>query len=93
MGGAAPVLLLLGGALLVGFGALLLFRALNRLQRAGAFGSLYWRSFRHFPGYRLRSLRPLGIAIVGVALLCAGCLVLYVGVTSFYGDRLYHPSG
>lgn len=87
------MLLLLGGALLTVFGGLVLVRALRRLQRAGALGSLYWRSFRHFAGYRLRSLRPLGIGLVGLALLGAGLLALYLGMTSFYGDRLYHLSG
>ncbi|MEA2684059.1 MAG: hypothetical protein QOK05_2387 [Chloroflexota bacterium] len=93
MGGAGPLLLLAAGALMAVSGALLVSASLRRLRRVGAFGSLYWRSFRQFAGYRLRTLRPLGSGLLGVALIAVGLLALYLGVISFYGNRLYHPAG
>jgi hypothetical protein len=92
MGEAGPIVLLVGGSVLVGVGATITLRSMRRLRRAGAFGSLYWRSFRHFAGYRLRTLRPLGATLVGLALVGAGLLAVYAGVTSFYSTRLGHLS-
>lgn len=92
MADAGPIVLLVGGAMVAGLGATMTLRSMRRLHRAGAFGSLYWRSFRQFAGYRLRSLRPLGATVVGLILLAAGLVAVYAGLTSFYGTRLGHLS-
>lgn len=84
--------MLTGGALTAVAGALVVRRALRRLRRVGAFGALYWSSFRHFAGYRLRSLRPLGAMLLGIVLLAAGLVAVYAGLTSFYTTRLGHIS-
>jgi hypothetical protein len=88
MADAGPIALLVGGAVVAAAGATITLRSMRRLRRAGAFGSLYWRSFRQFAGYRLRSLRPLGATLVGLTLLAAGLVAVYAGLTSFYSTRL-----
>lgn len=83
-----PLLLILAGLLLAVSGGVLVSRSLNRLQRAGALSALYWASFRHYRGYRLRSLRPAGGALLGVMLVGGGLASVYLGLTGFYAARL-----
>jgi hypothetical protein len=88
-----PLALLVAGVLLVASGALLLSRSTRSLQRAGAFRSVYWASFRRFAGYRLRALRPLRGALVGAVMVAVGLAALYVGIEGFYAARLGGLSG
>ena len=87
------MLLLAAGILLVVSGLMLVSRCLRQLQRAGAFGSLFWASFRRFAGYRLRSLSPVGGVLLGIAMVSAGLGALYLGVVGFYAGRLGGLSG
>ena len=93
MDAVGPVGLLVGGIAMVAAGMALFSRSLRRLRRAGAFGGLFWSSFRNFAAYRLRSLRPAGGLLLGLTLVAGGLAALYVGLTSFYASRLGHLSG
>ena len=93
MGQAGTLLLLVAGILLVVSGVRLVLRSLRQLQRTGAFGSLFWASFRRFAGYRLRSLSPVGGVLLGIAMVAAGLSALYLGVVGFYAGRLGSLSG
>ena len=93
MGQAWPLLLLVAGLLLVVSGLMLVSRSLRQLQRTGAFGSLFWASFRRFAGYRLRSLSPVGGVLLGIAMVATGLGALYLGVVDFYAGRLGGLSG
>ncbi len=93
MPGGQPLLEIAGGAAVAVAGIVLASRGSTRLRRAGFFGGLYWASFRHFTGYRLRALRPLGTTFLGIVLAVAGLLSMYLGLTGFYAGRLFNLSG
>jgi hypothetical protein len=93
MGGALPLLEVAAGVALLVTGLALVRRSFGRLRRVGAFNSLYWASFRHFSGYRLRTLRPLGSALLGLSLAVAGLVALYAGTAAFYSGRLLNVGG
>jgi hypothetical protein len=76
------------GVVLAILGGLTVTRATSRLRRSGAFGGIFWSSFRHFGGYRVRALRPLGGLAFGLVLLGLGLLAFYYGLTSFYAGHL-----
>jgi hypothetical protein len=82
------VVLVLAGFLLAGSGSWLLRRGASQLRRAGAFDSVFWASMREYPGYRLRALRPAGAILLGLALLAAGLLTIYLGITDYYTAHL-----
>ncbi len=76
------------GVLLALAGGVALARATSRLRRAGAFGGVFWSSFRHFSGYRMRALRPLWGLAAGLLLLTLGLLAFYYGLSAFYAGHL-----
>lgn len=76
------------GVVLAILGALTVTRATGRLRRAGAFDGIFWSSFRHFSGYRMRALRPLGVLALGLVLLALGLLAFYYGLSAFYAGHL-----
>jgi hypothetical protein len=76
------------GVVLAIVGGLTVTRATSRLRRSGAFGGVFWSSFRHFGGYRVRALRPLGGLALGLLLLGLGLLVFYDGLSAFYASHL-----
>jgi hypothetical protein len=76
------------GVLLAIVGGLTVTRATGRLRRAGAFGGIFWSSFRNFTGYRMRALRPLGVLALGLILLALGLFAFYYGLTAFYAGHL-----
>jgi hypothetical protein len=78
------------GVVLAIAGGLTVTRATGRLRRAGAFGGVFWSSFRHFGGYRMRALRPLAVLIMGLLLLVLGLVAFYYGLTAFYAGHLGH---
>jgi hypothetical protein len=79
---------ILAGLVAVAVGVVLIRRSAQRLRRAGAFGGIFWSSYRAYGGYRWRALRPLPSALLGVLLLGAGLTAAYIGIASFYADRL-----
>jgi hypothetical protein len=79
------------GVTLSGGGALICTRAVGRLRRNRAFGATFWSSMPHFFPYRMRALRPLAQVLVGLALLAAGLVVLYLDMVSYYTARLGQP--
>jgi len=91
MEGLLGLAMLLGGVALVAAGLVLLSRSFSQLNRTGAFSNLFWASFRRYAGYRVKSLRPAGIAAVGLALIGTGLAVLYLGLVNFYSGRLFTP--
>jgi hypothetical protein len=80
------------GVVLAIAGGLTVTRATSRLRRAGAFGGVFWSSFRHFGGYRMRALRPLAALATGLLLLGVGLLAFYYGLSAFYAGHLGHIS-
>jgi len=76
------------GVVLAIVGGLTVTRATSRLRRSGAFGGVFWSSFRHFGGYRVRALRPLGGLALGLLLLGLGLLAFYYGLSAFYAGHL-----
>lgn len=76
------------GVVLAILGGLTITRATSRLRRAGAFGGVFWSSFRHFGGYRMRALRPLVVLAFGLLLLATGLLSFYYGLSLFYAGHL-----
>ncbi|HXA41635.1 MAG TPA: hypothetical protein VNV65_01845 [Candidatus Solibacter sp.] len=76
------------GVVLAIVGGLTITRATSRLRRAGAFGGVFWSSFRHFGGYRMRALRPLAVLAFGLLVLAAGLLSFYYGLSAFYAGHL-----
>ena len=82
------VLAMPGGVVLAIVGGLTITRATSRLRRAGAFGGVFWSSFRHFGGYRMRALRPLGVLAIGLLVLGLGLLSFYYGLSAFYAGHL-----
>ena len=91
MGGLLGIGALVTGLVVVGAGLLLMSRSMQQLGRTGVFTSLYWASFRRYAGYRLRSLRPLIVTLLGIVLVGVGLTVLYLGLVSFYSGRLLTP--
>jgi len=77
-----------GGVVLAIVGGLTITRATSRLRRAGAFGGVFWSSFRHFGGYRMRALRPLGVLAFGLLVLGLGLVSFYYGLSAFYAGHL-----
>ena len=69
-------------------GGLTVTRAASRLRKAGAFGGVFWSSFRHFGGYRMRALRPTLVLLMGLLLLALGLLAFYYGLSAFYAGHL-----
>ena len=92
MAGIAELATVVAAVLLVAAGLFLVSRSVHQLSRAGAFSSLYWASFRRYAGYRLRSLRPLALALLGLLMVFAGLTVLYVSLVAFYTGRLLTPA-
>jgi hypothetical protein len=86
------VLAMPAGIVLAIAGGLTVTRATSRLRRAGAFGGVFWSSFRHFGGYRMRALRPLAALGAGLLLLGVGLLAFYYGLSAFYAGHLGHIS-
>jgi hypothetical protein len=82
------VLAMPAGVVLAIAGGLTVTRATSRLRRAGAFGAIFCSSFRHFGGYRVRALRPLGVLAVGLLLLGLGLVAFYYGLSAFYAGHL-----
>ena len=82
------VLAMPAGVVLAIVGGLTVTRATSRLRRAGAFDGIFWSSFRHFSGYRVRALRPLGVLALGLILLALGLLAFYYGLSAFYAGHL-----
>ena len=76
------------GVVLAIAGGLTLTRAAGRLRRTGAFGGIFWSSFRHFGGYRLRALRPLALLGMGLLMLGLGLAAFYYGLSAFYAGHL-----
>jgi hypothetical protein len=82
------VLAMPAGVVLAIAGGLTVTRATSRLRRAGAFGGIFWSSFRHFGGYRVRALRPLAVLAMGLLLLGLGLFAFYYGLSAFYAGHL-----
>jgi hypothetical protein len=82
------VLAMPGGVVLAIVGGLTITRATSRLRRSGAFGGVFWSSFRHFGGYRMRALRPLGVLAFGLLVLGLGLVSFYYGLSAFYAGHL-----
>lgn len=76
------------GVVLVIAGGLTVTRATSRLRRTGAFGGIFWSSFRHFGGYRMRALRPLALLATGLLMLSLGLVAFYYGLSAFYAGHL-----
>jgi len=85
-------LILVLAIVIVGAGALMLLRGLERLRRNRAFASTFWSSLPQYFSYRLRALKPLGQAVLGLTLLLAGIVILYIDIVGYYTSRLGHPA-
>lgn len=81
------LLAVLAGLIVAVGGLVLVRRSTRQLRRAGAFGGIFWSSYRAYGGYRWRALRPLPSALLGLLMMGTGLTVAYLGLASFYADR------
>jgi hypothetical protein len=86
------ILSIILGTALAGAGLVTFVGAIRQLGRNRAFGAMFWSSLPHYFSYRVRALRPVGRALLGLALLSGGLLVLYLGIVGFYSARLGQPA-
>ncbi len=87
LAGASP----LAALVLVLIGLFLLGRGHQAARRRGLLSSTFWLTFREFAGYRARSLYPLLLYVVGLAVLLAGILLAIRWLIGFYAGRFGHP--
>ena len=78
-------------AALVLIGLFLLARGHQAARRRGLLSSTFWLTFREFAGYRARSLYPLLLYVLGLAVLFAGILLAISWLIGFYAGRFGHP--
>ena len=87
------LLYLLAGLVLSLAGGTAFLRGTRALRRNGVFAGIFWSSIWQYRGYRARALRPAGMAGLGLGLLVAGLVAVYVAITSYYSGTLGHPAG
>jgi hypothetical protein len=81
----------LAAFLLVLIGLFVISRGHLAARRRGLLSSTFWLTFREFAGYRARSLYPLILYVVGLAILLAGILTAITWLMGFYAARFGHP--
>ena len=87
LAGASP----LAAVVLVLIGLFLLGRGHQAARRRGLLSSTFWLTFREFAGYRARSLYPLLLYVLGLAVLLGGILLAISWLIGFYAGRFGHP--
>jgi hypothetical protein len=81
----------LAAVALVLIGLFLLGRGHQAARRRGLLSSTFWLTFREFAGYRARSLYPLLLYVLGLAVLLAGILLAISWLIGFYAGRFGRP--
>jgi hypothetical protein len=81
----------LAAVALVLIGLFLLARGHQAARRRGLLSSTFWLTFREFAGYRARSLYPLLLSVLGLAVLLAGILLAISWLIGFYAGRFGRP--
>ncbi len=81
----------LAAVALVLIGLFLLAKGHQAARRRGLLSTTFWLTFREFAGYRARSLYPLLLYVLGLAVLLAGILLAINWLIGFYAGRFGRP--